>query len=265
MSFENLVLDHLEQAPSASHQVSSDSAELHSLGYPLDQGGGEPMRVRCGLDTGGVWLFVLLSAVSLVMVPALAGQESSGGLKEWFNPKKLSEVVARVQELAWSWTFFEDGEEETMDVSYRLLGYETVLGRKAVLVELTINEDLMLIWLDSEGNIVQGAIDGELLPPLFAEMTLGATLSFIFSPFIFAEPYKVPEALVETPLGMEIHVRDQDLRRIGDLVVPVQVVEMRVFGESYLKTRGASDFRVGGRRFRGFPDARAMGGVGCPG
>lgn len=45
----------------------------------------------------------------------------------------------------------------------------------------------------------------------------------------------MPEALVETPPGMEIHVRDQDLRRIGDLVVPVQVVGMRVFGEPYPK------------------------------
>lgn len=193
------------------------------------------MRVRHGLDTSGVWVCVLLSAVCLVMASALAGQEPSGGSKEWFNPKKLSDVVARVQELAWSWTFFEEGEEETMDVSYRLLGYETVLGRKAALVELTINEDLMQIWLDSEGNIVQGAIDGELLPQMFAEMMFGATLTFVFSPFIFAEPYKVPEALVETLPGMEIRVRERDLRRIGDLVVPVQVVEMRVFGEPYLK------------------------------
>lgn len=192
------------------------------------------MRTLRGLCKGRVlWMVVILPLIPWTL--NLSGQETSSESKPWFNPKNLVEAVARIRELEWSWTVFEDGEPETMNVGYRLLRYETVQGRRTALVELTIDEDLWQVWLDSDGQVVQAAIDGELLPQMLAEMIVSSTLVFIFTPFFFAEPYRVPEVLVETPPGTEIRVREGIPRKVGDLVIPVQVVEMRVFGEPYLK------------------------------
>lgn len=188
------------------------------------------------------WKKSVAGFVALLLVASLAGlggagqgASAEGEASEWFNPQSLVDLVARVQELEWTWTEFEGDEEvETMSVSYRMAGPDIIVGRDTTKVELTVDGDLWRIWLAEDGAVVQAEIAGEVMPQMFAEMVAGPMLIGLFWPFTLAEHYGVQEALTETTPGLEVRRVDTGLWQIGDLEVPVYQLEVRVYGEPYL-------------------------------
>lgn len=188
------------------------------------------------------WNKSVAGFVALLLVASLAGlggagqgASAEGEASEWLNPQSLVELVARVQELEWTWTEFEgDVEVETMTVSYRLAGPDIIVGRDTTKVELTVDGDLWRVWLAEDGAVVQAEIAGEVMPQMFAETMVGPMLTGLFWPFTLAEHYGVQEALTETAPGLEVRRVDRDLWQIGDLEVPIYQVEVRVYGEPYL-------------------------------
>ncbi len=199
------------------------------------------MSTTAAWKKGLAGLFALL----LLVGPAAAGEDISAEVEidEWFNPVALSEVVATVRELEWSWTEFEgDVELETMRVSYRLVGDTVVGGADATEVELIVDGSLWKIWLAADGSVLQAEIEGELMPQMFADMVVGPMLTGLFWPFTMADAYGVEQALTDIGPGWELRSSDTGTRQIGDMEVSVQELAVSLRGEPYLEPGEQVDY-----------------------
>lgn len=160
--------------------------------------------------------------------------EDSIEIKNWFNPMGVGLLTTQLRELEWTWTGTEDGvEQETMRVAYRLAGKETVAGKDATRLELSVDGEPWILWMAEDGSVVQAEIGGEKLPTEMASLVVAPMVTGLFWPFLMADAYEVDKVVTGTHENWSVTVADAGRQQFGPTSARVQRVTTTVSGPPY--------------------------------
>ncbi len=91
---------------------------------------------------------------------------------------------------------------------------------------ICFDDNEVVVWVDEDGNMVQGEIDGEQLPEEMAESALRGILASAFWPFMMAEGFNIPEMVGTDSLGAETTIVDTSRQQIGNVTLDVTTVRV---------------------------------------
>ncbi len=155
--------------------------------------------------------------------------EAPVAVDNWRNPTGVSEIVNNFEEMEWRWAQMEDGEETgSTVVHYRYAGSETVEGVEADILAFSVDDDEFKLWVDEQGDAVQGEFDGNIIPGALVEAGLEGFISAIFWPYWTFEEFGVREALAETTPGIELRVVSTGREQFGEISADVTRMEVEV-------------------------------------
>jgi len=186
-----------------------------------------------------VWQKVMVAALAIMLMGSLAAfGDEEVDIEEWYNPQSVWDLVDTFSLMEWTWTMIEDGaEQDTVSVSYRLVGTEMVGGDDTTLIELVMDGETMRVWLSEEDReIAQMEMGGEVIPMAFmpAEQ-VEQVLAAYFWPFMTAEHFGVDQVVTEAPEGVSIDRVRTEPQQLGDVEVSVEQVEVSYSGEPFLE------------------------------
>lgn len=156
-------------------------------------------------------------------------EEVPVAVNEWRNPTDKTEVISMFSTLEWTWSRMEN-EDTTQEqhVKYSHEGTETIDAVETDIILFSVEDEEVLIWVDGDGNSVQGEYEGQLWTGPVLQQALDGLLAAIFTPFQAVEQWGVKEFLEGEYPGIEWTSISEQREQFGDMQANVTVIEMYI-------------------------------------
>ncbi len=154
-------------------------------------------------------------------------EEMPVAAENWQNPTESDEVLEMFEELEWTFTRFQDGDIAKEEVvTYVFEGTDTVDGVETELISFDYDDEKLKIWIDEDGNSVQGEYQGHVFSGPLLQSTLDEIVRAMFAPFKMVENIGLQHFLAGDYPGVEWKTTSTQREDIGAASAEVTEIEL---------------------------------------